>query len=70
MILATVSLGLCIFNVFPFPTLDGGRLVFLAAEALRGKPVNERVEAMIHTAGFVLILALIVKSSSQCADMH
>lgn len=60
LILAAVSLGLCIFNVFPFPTLDGGRLVFLAAEALRGKPVNERVEAMIHTVGFVLILGLIV----------
>ncbi|HSI02989.1 MAG TPA: M50 family metallopeptidase [Myxococcota bacterium] len=60
LILAAVSLGLCIFNVFPFPTLDGGRLVFLIAEALRGRPVNERIEAMVHTVGFVLILALIV----------
>lgn len=60
LILAAVSLGLCIFNVVPFPTLDGGRLVFLIAEALRGKPINERVEGMIHTVGFVMIFGLII----------
>lgn len=60
LVLAAVSLGLCIFNVVPFPTLDGGRLVFLIAEGLRGKPVNERVEAIVHTVGFVLIVGLIL----------
>ncbi|MBC7792742.1 MAG: site-2 protease family protein, partial [Clostridia bacterium] len=60
LVLAAVSLGLCIFNVVPFPTLDGGRLVFLVAEGLRGKPVNERVESIVHTVGFVVIVGLIL----------
>lgn len=65
LVLAAVSLGLCIFNVFPFPTLDGGRLVFLIVEALRGKPVNERVEGIVNTVGFVLIFGLIIFVSAR-----
>ncbi len=57
-ILLSVNLG--IMNLIPFPALDGGRLVFLIIEGLRGKAVNRNVEGMVHFVGLVLLLVLIV----------
>ncbi len=56
--LITVNLG--IFNLLPLPALDGGRIVFLLIEMLRGKPVPAKYEGWVHTAGFVALLGLIV----------
>lgn len=53
-----LSANLGIMNLLPIPALDGGRLVFLLLEAVRRKPVNRQAEAMIHMAGFVLLMAL------------
>jgi regulator of sigma E protease len=47
-------------NLLPFPALDGGRLVFLFIEALRGKPVDREKEGMVHFAGLVVLLAFMV----------
>ena len=58
MILISVNLGL--FNLLPIPGLDGSRLLFLLAEAVRGKPVNQKIEAYVHLAGYALLLALLV----------
>lgn len=55
-LLITVNVG--IFNLIPFPALDGGRLVFLIIEAIRRKPIKAETEGMIHFAGLVLILGL------------
>lgn len=55
--LITVNLG--IFNLLPLPALDGGRIVFLIVEMLRGKPVPAKYEGWVHTAGFIALLALI-----------
>jgi len=58
---AILSLNLVILNVLPLPALDGGRIIFLLFEKIRGKPNNEKIETMVHNIGFIfLILILIV----------
>ncbi len=57
-ILLSVNLG--ILNLLPIPALDGGRLVFLLIEALRGKPVPPEKEGMVHLAGMVALMLLMV----------
>ncbi len=57
---ALLSLNLAIINILPIPALDGGRLLFLGIEKLRGKPVKQSTEAMIHNIFFILLLALIM----------
>jgi len=55
-----LSLYLGIFNLLPFPALDGSRLVFLALEAVRGKPVDPNRESMVHFIGFAMIMLLMI----------
>lgn len=57
-ILLSANLG--VMNLLPIPTLDGGRLVFLLIESVRKKRLNPNVEGMIHFAGFVLLMMLMV----------
>lgn len=57
---AVMSLYLGIFNLLPFPALDGSRLVFLGLEALRGKPVDPNRESMVHFIGFAMLMLLMV----------
>jgi len=57
---ALLSLNLAVINILPIPALDGGRLVFLLIEKVRGKPVKQTTEAMIHNIFFILLLALII----------
>jgi regulator of sigma E protease len=56
---ALLSLNLAIINILPIPALDGGRVLFLAIEKLRGKPVSRSVEARIHNTGFAILIALV-----------
>ena len=58
MALITVNLG--IFNLLPFPALDGGRLVLLVAEGITRRPVPKKAESFINMAGMVLLMALMV----------
>lgn len=59
-LLALLSLNLAIFNVVPFPGLDGGRLLFVLIEAVRGgRRLDPRTEAAIHAVGFVMLLFLV-----------
>ena len=55
-----LSANLGVMNLLPLPALDGGRLVFLLIEAVRKKPVNREVEGMVHFAGLMLLMALMV----------
>lgn len=55
-----LSVNLGVINLLPLPALDGGRLVFLLVEAVRGKPVPPDKEGMVHFAGFVLLMVLMV----------
>lgn len=53
---ALLSANIGIMNLLPIPALDGGRIVFLAIEAIRGKPIPEEKEGMIHFIGFVILM--------------
>ncbi len=57
---AILSINLGLINLFPIPLLDGGHLVFYGIEALRGRPVNERIMALSLNIGLALILCLTV----------
>ncbi len=59
-LLWNLSIALALLNLLPLPSLDGGRLVFLAYEIVTRRRVNERVENLVHLAGFVALLALIL----------
>ncbi len=58
--IALLSLNLAIINILPLPALDGGRILFLIIEKVKGKPVKREVEAAIHNIGFLLLIALII----------
>lgn len=58
--LTMLSANLAVINFLPIPLLDGGHMVFLAYEGLRGRPANERVVIALHTAGFVFIISLML----------
>ena len=57
-IILAANLG--VMNLLPLPALDGGRLVFLIVEAIRGKRVDPDKEGMVHFVGLMLLLALMV----------
>lgn len=54
-----LSVNLAILNIFPFPALDGGRLLFIVIEAIFGKKIVPKVEAVIHTVGMAILLLLV-----------
>ena len=55
-----LSVNLGIVNLFPIPALDGGRLMFILIEWVRGKPVPREKEGMVHLIGFGLLMILVV----------
>ena len=55
-----LSANLGIMNLLPIPALDGGRLVFLVVEAIRGKKINPEKEGFVHFVGLMLLLLLMV----------
>lgn len=57
---AIISLDLAIVNFLPIPALDGGYVLFLIIEKLRGKPLNEETIDKIGTVGFMLLIALMI----------
>ena len=58
MFLALISVNLGIINLFPLPVLDGGHLLFLAIEKLKGGPVSERVQDFSYRIGSILLVLL------------
>lgn len=57
-VLLSVNLG--VMNLLPLPALDGGRLLFMLVEVVRGKPVPPDKEGIVHFVGFVLLMMLMV----------
>jgi regulator of sigma E protease len=55
-----LSINLGIMNLLPIPALDGGRLMFFAIEAVRGKPIDRQKEGMVHFIGFALLMLLML----------
>lgn len=57
---ALLSINLAVINFFPFPALDGGRVLFLIVEKIKRGPVKKELEGLIHNIGFILLMVLIV----------
>ncbi|RFA37742.1 RIP metalloprotease RseP [Virgibacillus dokdonensis] len=57
---AMLSINLGIVNLVPLPALDGGRLLFVGIEAIRGKPVSPEKEGLFHFIGFALLMLLMI----------
>ena len=55
-----ISMNLGVFNLIPFPALDGGHILFLLIEAIIGRPVGKKAEGIIHAVGFAMLMVLIV----------
>ncbi|SDJ71765.1 RIP metalloprotease RseP [Sediminibacillus albus] len=57
---SALSINLGIINLLPLPALDGGRLLFVGIEAVRGKPVDPHKEGIVHFVGFALLMLLMI----------
>lgn len=66
-LLVLISVNLGLFNLIPIPGLDGSRIVFLLIEAIRRKPVNQKIEAYVHLSGYVLLFGLMLLMT--CKDI-
>jgi len=55
-----LSLNLAVINFLPLPALDGGRIIFLLIEKIKGSPVKREVEGAIHNIGFIALILLIL----------
>ena len=59
-LVAYLSINVGIINLLPFPAFDGGRILFLFIEKIFRKPVSKKVENIIHSIGFMLIIGLLI----------
>ena len=57
---AMISVNLAVLNIIPFPALDGGRILLLIVDKLKGSPVHKKGEAMLNILGFYLLILLMV----------
>jgi regulator of sigma E protease len=58
--LAIISINLAVINILPVPVLDGGHLMFLGIEKLKGSPVSEKTMAIANYIGMGLVLTLMI----------
>lgn len=59
-LLALLCINVGFINLIPFPAFDGGRILFLIIEKIKGKPIKAETENLIHNIGFFILLALII----------
>ena len=59
-LMALLSISLAVINLLPIPVLDGGQLTLLGVEAIRGKPLPEKVENMIYSGGAAIVVMLMI----------
>ena len=57
---AFISLNLAVINMLPFPALDGGRLLFVLIEKIKGSPINPKVANKVNLIGFALLILLMI----------
>lgn len=55
-----ISINLGLMNLLPIPGLDGSRLVFMIIEAIRRKPINQKIEAVVHLCGYAFLFAFML----------
>ncbi len=59
-LIPAIAANLAVFNILPFPALDGSHVLFTLIEWIRGKPINRKVENMIHTVGICVLFAFVI----------
>jgi len=59
-LIALLSVNVGFINLLPFPAFDGGRILFLIIEKIKGSPISTKVENIIHSIGFILIILLLL----------
>lgn len=59
-LIALISLNLLVLNILPFPALDGGRLLFVLVEKIKGSPIAPRKESIANAIGFIILLLLMI----------
>lgn len=59
-LIALLSINVGVINLLPLPAFDGGRILFLIIEKIKGSPVNAKTENIIHSIGFILLMLLMV----------
>ena len=59
-LLALIAINIGVFNLLPFPALDGGRILFIVIEAIIRRPVNKKIETAVNFAGLALLLTLMI----------
>lgn len=59
-LVALLSINVGVINLLPLPAFDGGRILFLAIEKVKGSPVNAKTENIIHSIGFMLLMLLML----------
>jgi regulator of sigma E protease len=55
-----LGVGLAVANLLPIPGLDGGRLLFVLIEAIRGRRIDPRREGLVHLVGMILLISLVI----------
>ncbi|MDD3232484.1 MAG: M50 family metallopeptidase [Clostridia bacterium] len=58
--LPLIAANLAVFNLLPFPALDGSRIVFTTIEWIRKRPINREIEAIIHFVGLIILFAFVI----------
>lgn len=59
-LIAIISINIGFINLLPIPAFDGGRLLFLLIETIKGKPIDTKVENIIHSIGFIFLMGLMI----------
>ena len=59
-LVAMISVNLAIFNLLPFPALDGGRIIFVIIRGITGRAISDKVEGMVHMIGMVVLIGLAI----------
>lgn len=59
-LLSLITINVGFINLLPIPAFDGGRILFLIIEKIKGSPINPKIENIVHTVGFVLLMILMV----------
>ena len=59
-LLPLISANLAMFNLIPFPALDGGQILFTGVEWIRKKPIKPKILSIVNTVGLVVLLTLVV----------
>lgn len=58
--IAIFSINLGVINILPLPALDGGRILFIILEKIKGSPVSQKVESIVHSVGMMVLLSLML----------